>query len=403
MRRVAREPAAAGALLAAALLPLLASTPAAALDPCEPWRAAGLDPQPYPVTVHNVHATADPKTLSAACAIAIEKAGEALATEPPAPAVDETSLDAPGAVQGAHDAATELLPDEEGEIAWAAGTDATNTLDGETLAVDLDAVTAGTLVAACASFTSSSLPEPANVCARASLAPEAPANGPAPAPTSAIAPVGSNHDDPTPTLAARAGTDSAASTNPAWIPRPPAPATSRSPLASAATPAFAHAPWEPPSTLLAIAAAIAAALISLLHRLHRDGRVFESDLRQRIYGLAVAHGHVTATEVARAMDVHKATARYHLLLLVDHGSLVPRRAAGRTMFVPAGDPASERELAARAMLAREPARRVLAALAQRPAASVRELAAATGLPASTAHWYAKRLRAVGATEPAPVL
>jgi predicted transcriptional regulator len=93
----------------------------------------------------------------------------------------------------------------------------------------------------------------------------------------------------------------------------------------------------------------------------------------------------------------KGAVEHHLRKLVDAGLVVRHQGPGYTCFFP---PRTDHRVAAVAgVLKSASARRVLAAVQARPGLSSAELAAATGLDASTVSHHVHRLAAAGLLEP----
>jgi predicted transcriptional regulator len=101
----------------------------------------------------------------------------------------------------------------------------------------------------------------------------------------------------------------------------------------------------------------------------------------------------SATELAGRTGLHANTVRYHLDVLVRQGRIVARHVAGERRFSVAGDPRAA-PLAA-AIAAGKPRARLLAAVEARPGLSLRDVALATGLRYTTAHYHAQQLAGNG--------
>ncbi|HVL88538.1 MAG TPA: winged helix-turn-helix transcriptional regulator [Candidatus Thermoplasmatota archaeon] len=161
---------------------------------------------------------------------------------------------------------------------------------------------------------------------------------------------------------------------------------------------YATAEFPPLPAILGLVAGLLVLALPLLHRL-LPNEALDHRLRQRLYELAQRDEGVTASEAARALAVSATTAGYHLRRLQASGMLAAENVGKRLCFHVPGRPPSARR--ARRLLRDPSARRLLGALREGPAGSLRELAARSGVSLATAHACVGRLASEGLVEVQP--
>ena len=125
-----------------------------------------------------------------------------------------------------------------------------------------------------------------------------------------------------------------------------------------------------------------------------DGRILDHPTRRRVHDAVVAEPGIHFQALARKAGVGRGTLDHHLRKLVAAGLVTVRRSAGYTCYIAKGQ--VDRRLAdAAPALRSEGSRAVLQAVATRPGASSRDLAAHLGLAPSTVSYHLKRLNEAG--------
>lgn len=137
-------------------------------------------------------------------------------------------------------------------------------------------------------------------------------------------------------------------------------------------------------------------LAGLFSRIRGD-QVLEHPQRARLLDAVQADPGVHFQELSRRLGLGHGVLEHHLRKLVDAELVVVRRSAGYTCYFPKAT--DRRVMDAAPMLRSGGSRAVLAAVAQRPGTSSRDLAAHLGLAPSTVSYHLKRLETAGLVLP----
>lgn len=214
------------------------------------------------------------------------------------------------------------------------------------------------------------------------------------------------HEDGKPASFSRVLTDQEApvAVLPATSPPPP--------QASTDAAAAQQAVWSPPSSTavagLSFLALVASALyyfwpalkgagLGLFSRIE-DDKVLEHPTRRRVHDAIVSEPGIHFQALARKAGLGRGNLDHHLRKMLDAGVLTKVQNAGYTCYFPKGA-ADHRVMQAAPLLRSGGSRAILQAVAARPGASSRDLAAALGLAPSTVSYHLKRLQDAGLVAP----
>ncbi len=139
-----------------------------------------------------------------------------------------------------------------------------------------------------------------------------------------------------------------------------------------------------------------APLFGLFSRL-RENQVLKHPARAQILQELEAEPGLHHSELRRRLQAGNGTVEHHLRILVANNLVIRRKEAGYACFFPARG-VDRKDVAAMPWAKSEGARKVLAAVAQEPGRSGRQLAAASGLDPATVNYHLRRLRDAGLVE-----
>ncbi|HVL88253.1 MAG TPA: helix-turn-helix domain-containing protein [Candidatus Thermoplasmatota archaeon] len=176
--------------------------------------------------------------------------------------------------------------------------------------------------------------------------------------------------------------------------RPPA-AAPAGPGLSAQTRAMAGTGLGADAVPFALLAGSALLLAWALYRRLSREDVFSSSTRQAVYERVLAKPGTTAGSLAASLGVEHRTVVHHLRVLREFHLVEASRVGARVRYFRNGGSFPEAKRREAVALLHPASRRVLDALSVDPGQSLSGLAAATGLPRSTARWHRDRLRAFG--------
>lgn len=142
-------------------------------------------------------------------------------------------------------------------------------------------------------------------------------------------------------------------------------------------------------TLVTLAAVLLAPIV-LHRRLSRDD-LLDNDVRRAVLDAVQADPGRTAAEVARHVDVHYMTARYHLRLLCEFGEVDRRRLSGRIRFFPNHGRWGRRGKVLKDALASDKRRRIVTELLRDDELAAGDLSDRLDCARSTASFHLDRL------------